>query len=276
MHTIRNRFTWVKLVGVLVTLMGASMVGFSDRGETRLVGDLWSLVGAMCYALYAVLLRHLAPDHSRLHAPMLLAFVGVLNFVFLWPVGFILDLTGYSLHHTTSSDIPSYLALIVPTPTPKSVAQTDQSTKQHAWCSGDRRLTSLCDRHTFLGGLRWVGLGWVGLADNRLQSRTVFVAIWIGVGIPGAQWPDRHCSIGLPVDGCSASYLTGGWHARSDLDHTAIDGDGCHITCADLQCLVYCWLRGSSGGFCSSQRQYRRCCLRVCAETVHSKRSIGS
>jgi len=61
---------------------------------SEVLGDLFALVSALCYAGYTVLLRYLVPDEDRLVMPLFFGLVGLFNIVLMWPFGLILALTG--------------------------------------------------------------------------------------------------------------------------------------------------------------------------------------
>ncbi len=84
-----------KLAGVLLTLAGVTLVSLVDTGspvaESSWVGDVIALLGAFAYACYAVYLKVRIADERSLHMPMFFGFVGALNLLLFWPLGFFLD-----------------------------------------------------------------------------------------------------------------------------------------------------------------------------------------
>jgi solute carrier family 35 protein F5 len=52
-----------------------------------------SVASAIAYAVYAITLRKKIPDENALHMPMFFAFVGLFNFLLLWPFLFVLHYT---------------------------------------------------------------------------------------------------------------------------------------------------------------------------------------
>lgn len=94
--------------------MGVALVSFSDttpivssdptveeprlfqRAElaTAVFGDALSLMSALFYAIYVVLLKYKIKEESRIDMQLFFGFVGVFNVLLLWPVGVVLHLTG--------------------------------------------------------------------------------------------------------------------------------------------------------------------------------------
>jgi solute carrier family 35 protein F5 len=87
-----------KGAGVLLTLGGVVLVSLTDTSSAsssreNVAGDLVALVGAACYACYAVYLKVRIADERALHMPMFFGFVGALNLLLFWPLGFVLHYT---------------------------------------------------------------------------------------------------------------------------------------------------------------------------------------
>ncbi|KAI8344635.1 hypothetical protein BC941DRAFT_508166 [Chlamydoabsidia padenii] len=92
-----EQFHWIKMISVGVSLLGVILVSWSDQQaqrDTKLMGDLIALTGAVFYGLYTILLKRWIGDESRINMPTFFGFVGLINVVMLWPVFFILDWTG--------------------------------------------------------------------------------------------------------------------------------------------------------------------------------------
>lgn len=77
-----------------MALGGVACVAVTDDASTELWGDFWSLIGAGFYAVYAVLLKLMVGDEGKVHGPMLLGFVGLINLLIMWPFGVLLAVTG--------------------------------------------------------------------------------------------------------------------------------------------------------------------------------------
>ncbi|OXB67723.1 hypothetical protein ASZ78_002805 [Callipepla squamata] len=58
-------------------------------------GSLWSLVGAMLYAVYIVMIKRKVDREDKLDIPMFFGFVGLFNLLLLWPGFFLLHYTGF-------------------------------------------------------------------------------------------------------------------------------------------------------------------------------------
>ncbi|KAM9802315.1 solute carrier family 35 member F5-like [Syngnathus typhle] len=87
-----DRFTLSKLLAVALSVGGVVLVSLSalerpdDKGAA---GSLWSLAGALFYAVYVVMIKRWADGEEKLDIPMFLGFVGLFNLLLLWP-GFLL------------------------------------------------------------------------------------------------------------------------------------------------------------------------------------------
>lgn len=94
-----ERFTWRKLLAVIVCLLGVFIISRADKDEDSrdegrfphktprelLVGDAMALVAAMLYGLYAVAFVKVVGDESRVRMPLFFGFMGVVTIVLLWP-----------------------------------------------------------------------------------------------------------------------------------------------------------------------------------------------
>nr|XP_014348510.1 PREDICTED: solute carrier family 35 member F5 [Latimeria chalumnae] len=75
---------------VLVSLSG------SDKSAGKeAIGSLWSLAGAMLYAIYVVMIKRKVDREDKLDIPMFFGFVGLFNLLLLWPGFFLLHYTGF-------------------------------------------------------------------------------------------------------------------------------------------------------------------------------------
>ncbi|KAI9297911.1 hypothetical protein K502DRAFT_323004 [Neoconidiobolus thromboides FSU 785] len=87
-----ERFTLVKLSGILVSLLGVVLVGLSDMGtdssltfNTMVIGDILSILGAVFYAFYTTFLK-IKVDEEKVDMKLFLGFVGLINLVIMIPV----------------------------------------------------------------------------------------------------------------------------------------------------------------------------------------------
>ena len=94
-----ERFNWGKLVAVTLTIGGVTLVSLEDQkgdggdGGDSILGDVIALFSAVAYAVYTVLLRLRVKD-DEVHLAMFFGFVGLFNFLFMWPFLPILHFTG--------------------------------------------------------------------------------------------------------------------------------------------------------------------------------------
>ncbi|CAL4236308.1 unnamed protein product, partial [Meganyctiphanes norvegica] len=68
-----DRFTLSKLCSVLIMVVGVVLVSIEDltlESSALPVGVLWSLVGAVVYAMYMVFLRRKVPSEDRMDFTM--------------------------------------------------------------------------------------------------------------------------------------------------------------------------------------------------------------
>ncbi|KYO18111.1 solute carrier family 35 member F5 isoform A [Alligator mississippiensis] len=93
-----DRFTLSKLLAVVLSIGGAVLVNLSgsDKSAGRgTIGSLWSLIGAMLYAVYIVMIKRKIDREDKLDIPMFFGFVGLFNLLLLWPGFFLLHYTGF-------------------------------------------------------------------------------------------------------------------------------------------------------------------------------------
>lgn len=67
----------------------------SHTPSQPLFGDFLALVSAVCYACYVILMKLRVGDESRMSMTLFFGFVGLFNVVGMWPIGVILNLTGW-------------------------------------------------------------------------------------------------------------------------------------------------------------------------------------
>uniref|UniRef100_A0A4W4GVT4 Solute carrier family 35 member F5 n=1 Tax=Electrophorus electricus TaxID=8005 RepID=A0A4W4GVT4_ELEEL len=104
-----DRFTLSKLLAVILSIVGVAVVsisGMDSPGGKGTIGSLWSLLGALLYAVYIVMLKRKVDREERLDIPMFFGFVGLFNLLLLWP-GFVL------LHYSglEAFEMPSWLVI---------------------------------------------------------------------------------------------------------------------------------------------------------------------
>ena len=98
--SVREDFSWIKFVMILVSLAGFGLIAWQDDSSSQsdkpLVGDILSIVSAMCYALYAVYLKVKVPEEyeSEFKFTYFLGFVGLINDVLLLPLFPLFNYTG--------------------------------------------------------------------------------------------------------------------------------------------------------------------------------------
>ncbi|TWW80334.1 Solute carrier family 35 member F5 [Takifugu flavidus] len=113
-----DRFTLSKLLAVVLSFMffssigGVALVSISsmdnDKGVT---GSLWSLVGAMLYAVYIVMIKRRVDREDKLDIPMFFGFVGLFNLLFLWPGFLLLHYTGFEAFELPSQMVWPYILI---------------------------------------------------------------------------------------------------------------------------------------------------------------------
>ncbi|XP_029689103.1 solute carrier family 35 member F5 isoform X1 [Takifugu rubripes] len=107
-----DRFTLSKLLAVVLSIGGVALVSISsmdnDKGVT---GSLWSLVGAMLYAVYIVMIKRRVDREDKLDIPMFFGFVGLFNLLFLWPGFLLLHYTGFEAFELPSQMVWPYILI---------------------------------------------------------------------------------------------------------------------------------------------------------------------
>lgn len=100
-----EKFTWVKLISVLLCMggtiivsLGDSETGLSAIASKPVLGDILALLSAALYAVYITLIRKKLPDDDdgksgRASMAQFLGFLGLFNVVIFFPVALILNLT---------------------------------------------------------------------------------------------------------------------------------------------------------------------------------------
>lgn len=95
-----DRFSWLRLAGVLCSIGGVVMVSYSDAeaggstpGNNTVKGDLMAVGSAVLYGVYLVLLRRQTAGRL-IDMPLFLGCVGGCALLMLWPGFFIVHFTG--------------------------------------------------------------------------------------------------------------------------------------------------------------------------------------
>ncbi|XP_042517698.1 thiamine-repressible mitochondrial transport protein THI74 isoform X2 [Macadamia integrifolia] len=98
-----EKFTWVKLLSVLLCMAGTIIVSFGDSSTTLsaiatnpLLGDILALVSAGLYAVYITLIRKKLPDDDdrkdgSASMAQFLGFLGLFNLIIFLPVALVLN-----------------------------------------------------------------------------------------------------------------------------------------------------------------------------------------
>ncbi|KAI8376138.1 uncharacterized protein BYT42DRAFT_546854 [Radiomyces spectabilis] len=107
--------TMVKMMAVGISFLGIILVSYSDQLSdkqplphpssadpsasswsipTRIIGDIFALLGALFYGCYTTLLKLKIGDETRVDMPLFFGYVGAFNVVLLWPFLFVLHWTG--------------------------------------------------------------------------------------------------------------------------------------------------------------------------------------
>ncbi|XP_030642296.1 solute carrier family 35 member F5-like [Chanos chanos] len=109
-----DRFTLSKLLAVILSMGGVALVSLSGIDSTNgngLIGSLWSLAGAVLYAVYIVMIKRKVDREDRLDIPMFFGFVGLFNLLFLWPGFFILHYSGLEVFELPSRLVWTYILI---------------------------------------------------------------------------------------------------------------------------------------------------------------------
>ena len=99
-----ERFTWVKLISVLLCMGGTVIVGLADSesgvnaiASNPVLGDILALVSSCFYAVYITLIRKKLPDEKRGEGQASMAeflgYLGLFNLLIFLPVALLLNFT---------------------------------------------------------------------------------------------------------------------------------------------------------------------------------------
>uniref|UniRef100_A0A3P9NHV2 Solute carrier family 35 member F5 n=1 Tax=Poecilia reticulata TaxID=8081 RepID=A0A3P9NHV2_POERE len=109
-----DRFTLSKLLAVALSMGGVALVSLSSMDnpdEKGVVGSLWSLAGAVLYAVYIVLIKRRVDREDKLDIPMFFGFVGLFNLLLLWPGFLLLHFSGFEAFELPSQLVWTYILI---------------------------------------------------------------------------------------------------------------------------------------------------------------------
>ncbi|XP_006636420.1 solute carrier family 35 member F5 [Lepisosteus oculatus] len=109
-----DRFTLSKLLAVILSMGGVALVSLSgsDSSDGKdTIGSLWSLVGAVLYAVYIVMIKRKVDREDKLDIPMFFGFVGLFNLLLIWPGFFLLHYTGFEVFELPSKLVWMYIII---------------------------------------------------------------------------------------------------------------------------------------------------------------------
>ncbi|XP_034740827.1 solute carrier family 35 member F5-like isoform X1 [Etheostoma cragini] len=107
-----DRFTLSKLLVVALSMGGVTLVSFSimdSPDDKGVIGSLWSLAGAVLYAVYIVMIKRRVDREDKLDIPMFFGFVGLFNLLLLWPGFLLLHYTGFEAFELPSQLVWTYI-----------------------------------------------------------------------------------------------------------------------------------------------------------------------
>ncbi|XP_061579818.1 solute carrier family 35 member F5-like isoform X2 [Cololabis saira] len=109
-----DRFTLSKLLAVALSMGGVALVSLSSMDSPDgkgAIGSLWSLAGAMLYAVYIVMIKRRVDREDKLDIPMFFGFVGLFNLLLLWPGFLLLHYTGFEAFELPSLLVWMYILI---------------------------------------------------------------------------------------------------------------------------------------------------------------------
>ncbi|XP_041057037.1 solute carrier family 35 member F5-like isoform X3 [Carcharodon carcharias] len=108
-----DRFTLSKLLAVILSIGGVTLVSLSsnDTEGKGTIGSLWSLTGAVLYAIYIVMIKRKVDREDKLDIPMFFGFVGLFNLLLLWPGFFLLHYTGFEAFEFPTKTVWMYILI---------------------------------------------------------------------------------------------------------------------------------------------------------------------
>uniref|UniRef100_A0AAQ5ZCZ2 Solute carrier family 35 member F5 n=1 Tax=Amphiprion ocellaris TaxID=80972 RepID=A0AAQ5ZCZ2_AMPOC len=106
-----DRFTLSKLLAVALSMGGVALVSLSSMDSPDEKGSLWSLAGAVLYAIYIVMIKRRVDREDKLDIPMFFGFVGLFNLLLLWPGFLLLHYTGFEAFELPSQLVWTYILI---------------------------------------------------------------------------------------------------------------------------------------------------------------------
>ncbi|XP_022771436.1 solute carrier family 35 member F5 isoform X2 [Durio zibethinus] len=110
-----EKFTWVKLVSVILCMAGTIIVSLGDSSNSKnlsviasnpVLGDILALLSAALYAVYVTLIRKKLPDDDeksgRASMAQFLGFLGLFNLFIFLPFALVLNVTKLESFNTLS------------------------------------------------------------------------------------------------------------------------------------------------------------------------------
>jgi len=100
MILLKNEFSYVKMLCVIVSFGGICLIALSDNDSTSthykhaVIGDIISVISAIIYAFYATLLKRLIPDDSKFSWAGFFTILGLSVVIEFIPFIWFLDLIG--------------------------------------------------------------------------------------------------------------------------------------------------------------------------------------
>ncbi|XP_073009244.1 uncharacterized vacuolar membrane protein YML018C isoform X1 [Typha latifolia] len=105
-----EKFTWIKLISVLLCMGGTIIVSLADSSSgvnaiatNPLLGDIFTLISAGLYAVYITLIRKKLPDEKEgqgeASTAQFLGFLGLFNLLIFLPVALVLNFTKLEPFH---------------------------------------------------------------------------------------------------------------------------------------------------------------------------------
>lgn len=112
-----EKFSLLKLIGVLISFAGATMITISEsegssKARNRILGDVFTVISALVYGLYATFLKLKLPSNEDAFSmTKFLGFVGVWNIVLLLPLFPIFHFTGLETFELPNARTLGFLTL---------------------------------------------------------------------------------------------------------------------------------------------------------------------
>ena len=116
---LHDKLKYIKVIAILICFGGVLLIGFSDNNQggdssgvsNTLWGDIITLISALLYAIYAVLLKKLIPNEDNFRWCPFFGFVGVNVFAIFWVFFLIFHYSGFERFELPSLVAFGYLLL---------------------------------------------------------------------------------------------------------------------------------------------------------------------